>query len=139
MLVIFNLSCAFQKSIPGLKTTIWETSRYRIECKNRLLLKVIEKDISKYKKYSQEIINKFDSGYYKNNPNVFTNSTYIHKFYLEDWTGILYDQKKITVINKQTLLVEENLVERKYSDIGTFGRKIYIDSFHIFTVVDGVF
>lgn len=114
-------------------TIIWETDSFYVEVENKIFLK----NMSRWKKEWDQTAVQLESKIKSETRNIFSLATdYSTKFMLESWTGNFYNRKEIIIRRKLDNEIEQNIIERPYSTVGTDGIEICIRENVLFRIIE---
>lgn len=117
-------------------TILWETDSFYVEVENKIFLE----NMNRWKKEWDQTAVQLEGNIKSETRNIFSLATdYSTKFMLETWTGKFYNRKEIIIRRKLDNEVEENIIERQYSTVGTDGIEIYIRENVLFRIIKTVY
>ena len=117
-------------------TILWETDSFYVEVENKIFLE----NMNRWKKEWDQTAVQLEGNIKYETRNIFSLATdYSTKFMLENWTGKFYNRKEIIIRRKLDNEVEENIIERPYSTVGTDGIEICIRENVLFRIIKTVY
>jgi len=130
---VLFLSCKNESGNTGNDPlVIWETDSFTVEVENSIFMERMKY----HKKGWGDMAIDFEKKIKPNTRNLFSIANRSEKDMLEDWTGNAYRRKDILIMNKISSVIETDIEERDYSDLGSSGTDILIRDNKLFRIIE---